>query len=147
MDETNSKHRKEQKVRNLIGILIILAGGCVMGLAAGFIPFDSSSVQIPLWVMGTSGLVFMIGGAMVFVGMDNRYNEFFAFLLLFLMGSIVGWVSIFGDENDFFGGIPLLPDEVNIMAARLLFGIGALICLGLSFYAFQRFRKFKAASP
>ncbi|MGB5211347.1 MAG: hypothetical protein WBO47_11095 [Gammaproteobacteria bacterium] len=127
--------RTSSKVPSVVGWLCIAAGIYPLAIAVGLVPADSSAVHAPMWVVFLSGLVFIVGGAMMLVGMESRANDLLACLLLLTIGSIGAWVAIRGPADGFSGGIPFLPRSTNTSIARWLFGLGAAVCLLLSAYA------------
>jgi hypothetical protein len=83
-------------------------------------------------------VVLSIGGVMMIIGRDSRLNDFLAAVLLLGMSSIGSWVAIFGSVDGISGGLVFLPSEWNVGLGRVLFGLGALLCLAMAGYAFRR---------
>jgi hypothetical protein len=79
---------------------------------------------------------------MAYLGRRSRANELMAAMLLLLFGAVGAWVSLFSPSEGFSGGIPFVPYESNVTLARVMFGIGALICFALSIWAFRRFVRY-----
>lgn len=131
------KEIKQRKLIFRLGWPITGVGLAAIALALGLLPLEESSFKAPQWVVGMAGAVFVIGGLMMLSGEDSQVNNVLAAFLLTGMGLIGGWVGFFGSDEGFSGGLPFLPDAVNISLARGLFGMGALICLLLAAYAFK----------
>jgi hypothetical protein len=83
-------------------------------------------------------LVLTIGGVMMIAGRDSRLNDFLAAVLLLGMSSIGSWVAFFGSADGISGGLAFLPSELNVGLGRILFGLGALLCLAMAVYALRR---------
>ena len=121
-----------------------LAGFCVvMGLvplliSMGAIPVEPGSVHAPRWVVGLAGLVFVVGGIMIFLGPQSGWSDALAAILLASFAAVGGWVSVFGESEYISGGLPLVSRETNIIIARCVFGAGAVVCLLLLRIAMKR---------
>ncbi len=113
-----------------IGLFLVLA-------AADIIPIDEDGLHAPRWVLGLCGLVFSIAGVMVSLGQESKWNNLLAGILILSMGSVGGWVALFGASENFSGGIALLSDSSNISLARLMFGSGGIICIAIAIYAIK----------
>jgi len=126
-----------RKTINKLGWLFIGVGLAVMALALGLLPLDDTNVTAPRWIVGIGGAIFATAGLMMLLGEQSPVNNLLAAFLLTGMGLIGGWVGLFGSDEGFSGGLPFLPETVNISLARGLFGMGALICFLLAAYAFK----------
>lgn len=119
--------------------LICIALGCYpISIALGLLPVDESRAMAPMWVVGLSGFVFVIGGCMLFLAERARVNDLLAGVLCFIFGGIGAWVSLFGPGEAFSGGLAFLSHEQNVVLGRWVFGAGALICLSIAACAFRR---------
>lgn len=131
---------KEAEQRKLLvrpGWPVTGAGLAVIALALGLLPVKVSYLNVPQWILGMAGAVIVIAGLKMLLGEESRVNNLLAALLLTAMGVVGSWIGLFGSDEGFSGGMPFLPDAVNISLARGLFGIGALICFLLAAYAFK----------
>src|SRR6056297_3130553 len=126
-----------RKTINKLGWLFIGVGLAVMALALGLLPLDDTNVTAPRWIVGIGGAIFATAGLMMLLGEQSPVNNLLAAFLLTGMGLIGGWVGLFGSDEGFSGGLPFLPETVNISLARGLFGMGAMICLLMAAYAFK----------
>jgi len=118
--------------------MCIVLGILPMLIALGLIPVDEADVLAPMWVVALSGMVFLIGGCMIFLGDHSRANDLLAGVLCLVFGVVGTWVSLFSPGEGFSGGIPLLSTADNVILGRWVFGGGALICFVISAYAFRR---------
>ena len=126
-----------RKTINRLGWLFIGVGLAVMALALRLLPLHQSDFEAPRWILGIGGAIFAIAGLMMLLGEHSPVNNLLAAFLLTGMGLIGGWVGLFGSDEGFSGGLPFLPETVNISLARSLFGMGALICFLMAVYAFK----------
>ena len=49
------------------------------------------------------------------------------------------WITFHASSEGFSGGIPFLPNDMNVSLARVMFGLGALLCCSGFLYALKRF--------
>ena len=98
-------------------------------------------LHAPLWVIFLCGVVFLLGGAMLLVDRNSKFNALCASLLLLVMGVIGAWVALLGPAAGFSGGIPFLPQAYNVTLARWVFGLGALVSFMMLVYAIRSLLK------
>jgi hypothetical protein len=65
--------------------------------------------------------------------------DLFAALILASFTLVTGWITFYGSAEGFSGGIPFLPHNMNVSFARILFGLGAILCFSGFLYALKRF--------
>lgn len=121
-----------------LGIFAVLGG-------LGVIPMDTSH-DAPLWVVTVAGAMFCIAGIMVFLRNYPRALDFFAALILAGFTTLCSWVALFSSSEGFSGGVPFLPYDTNVVIARVMFGLGGLMCFGGFAYAVSRFLKHPSES-
>lgn len=92
----------------------------------------------PMWVVASSGIVFLIAGCMIFLADHSWANDLLAGFLCLLFGAIGAWVSLFSSSEGFSGGLWILSNDANVSLGRWVFGLGALISFSISAYAFRR---------
>lgn len=127
-----------ERGRRLLGVVAVLAGCAICATGLGLIPVDESSLHAPRAVLFLAGLIFVVAGAMELAGPDSRHNDLLASVLLLSMAAVGGWVALLGSAEGFSGGVPLLPLAANVLLARTLFGLGALLSGLLAVWAFRR---------
>lgn len=120
-----------------MGWLFIAIGLTVIALSLNLLPVVDSVFGAPKWIVGIAGSIFAIAGLIMLLGEKSKINNLLAGCLLAGLGLIGGWVGLFGSDEGFSGGLPFLPETVNISLARSIFGMGALICFLLAAYAFK----------
>lgn len=123
----------------VLAVMCILFGSFPVALSLGLIRADPASMQTPRVIVALAGLLFWLGAGALLAGDTRpRLNNLFGGLVLALLATIGGWVSIFGTESAFGGGVPFVSHTSNAWIARVIFGGGAILCAGLSAYAFRR---------
>ena len=120
------------------GLLFLAAGTGIMGMGLGVIPVDPATVHAPMWVLAVCGLVFVLGGVAVVGARWSRVREAAGIGIVLAMGLIGGWVALFGDSDGFSGGVPFVSPEANVVIARVVFGLGAGMCLALFVWGASR---------
>lgn len=83
--------------------------------------------------------MFVIAGAMIFLRNYSRVLDLLAAIVLASFTLVTGWISFYASSEGFSGGIPFLPNDMNVSLARVMFGLGALLCFGGFLYALKRF--------
>ena len=87
------------------------------------------------------GFIFFLVSIMVQVGKKKRLNNFLASVVIFVMGLMFGWVSLFGKESGFSGNGILISYITNLPVGRIMFGIGSIISFIIAIVAFRMFLK------
>jgi len=75
---------------------------------------------------------------------NSRISSLAGGVICLLLSAFGFYVVFFGSEIS--GGIPLLPDALNTLFGRIIFGLGALFTGGLSVYAFMEFFRNKSSN-
>ncbi|MEL6614806.1 MAG: hypothetical protein AAFQ43_03660 [Bacteroidota bacterium] len=126
-----SAMRRSDSAPPALGVLFLIAGGAIVGVAFGLVPVDPASVNAPPWVLAACGLVFVLGGVLVLAQRWPRIQSAAGGTLVLVMGLVGAWVAAAGDAEHFSGGLPLVSPEANVAMARVLFGLGAALCFAL----------------
>jgi hypothetical protein len=114
----------------------IVAGAIPIGIGLGLIPANPESMHAPKYVTALAGLSFWFAAASLLAGAARpRLNHLFGGILLAIFAVVFGWVSIFGSDRGFSGGIPLVSHVTNAWIAKALFGSGSVLCAAFSAYA------------
>ncbi|NJN74275.1 MAG: hypothetical protein HC799_16500 [Limnothrix sp. RL_2_0] len=131
-----------QGTRNFLGIFSIMLGCFPMGVSVGIVQVDPATVHVPLWVLFACGEVFVMTGVMLIWGEKYpRFNHLCAAILTGSMGAIATWIAIFSDAAGFSGGIPFIPQDLNILIGRCFIGFGAVLSFLITVYAITQFFK------
>lgn len=134
MNETE----KINKSHPVFGWICILIGIYPLAIAFGLLNADSESIHAPMWVVGLCGLVFIIAGCMIIFRQHDRLVDILAAIICFSFAAIGIWVSLLSPLDGFSGGLPYVSKELNILFARGVFGLGAMITLLMCIYAIKR---------
>ncbi len=133
---SSKKLSKNQQV--LAGVLFILAGISFFLMGLGWGPVELQENEAPGWVVSIAGAIFVLAGAMILIGENAKYNNLMAGILIVMMGTVGGWIALFGSSENMSGGFSFVSAETNFAFARILFGIGAIICYAISIHAFRQ---------
>jgi hypothetical protein len=129
-----------------IGVGLGIAG--LYGMLVGFeilpVPGGHDNVHGPLWLATLIGfLVLLAGAACILHGVGRthvgaelpagapfwmRAAQYLIGVALFADFAVLGtWIAFLGEGRHFSGGVPFL-GAFNVSPARIMFGLGALIC-------------------
>jgi len=126
------------RARLVYGLGCIAVGFYPIALSFGLFEAWEPVLHAPRWVIAGVGCVFVIAGFMILLAHHSKANDFLACVLFILFGLLGIWVSLFSSSEGFSGRIPFFSREANVIIARCLFGIGALISFSMSIWAFRR---------
>jgi hypothetical protein len=115
-----------------------LAGGvAVCAASLGLFPAGYLVFEAPRTVVFGAGAVFVLAGFML-LARDHRASDSIASILLLTLAGIAGWVTFYAPEGTINRVFPFIPGSVNDALGRLLFGIGAVACVGMAVWALRR---------
>jgi len=118
--------------------LLFLAGGVALGgVSLGFFPADYLVLEAPRAVVLGAGVVLVLAGFML-LARDHRASDSIASILLLTIAAIAGWVTFYAPEGTINRLLPFIPTEVNDALGRLLFGLGAIVSVGMALWALRR---------
>ena len=92
-----------------------------------------------MWIIFLCGLGFVMAGTVILVKRSSRINTLLVTLILLILGAIGVWVTLFSHNAWFVGGFTVLNENQNIVLARWMFGIGAILSFIMSGYGIQQF--------
>ena len=121
-----------------LGLIAIACGGFALLVASGVLPMQTA-YDTPMWVVGLVGVMFVTAGVMIFLRNHSHALDLLAAFVLASFTLIAGWVTFFASAEGFSGGIPFLPRDMNVSLARIMFGLGAILCFAGFLYALKRF--------
>jgi hypothetical protein len=121
-----------------LALVAIACGGYALLAASGVLRLQTAN-NTPVWVIGLAGVMFVIAGVMIFLRNYSRALDLLAAIVLASFTLITGWITFHASSEGFSGGIPFLPNDMNVSFARVMFGLGALLCFGGFLYAIKRF--------
>ena len=121
-----------------LALIAIACGGYALLAAIGVMPIETAN-NTPPWIVGLAGLVFVIGGVMIFLRNHSRVLDLLAAIILASFALIAAWVAVYGSAEGFSGGISMLSGDTTVSLARVMFGIGAIMCFAGFLYAMRRY--------
>lgn len=110
-----------------------------IAFALKLFPTGDTTEYAPMWIIFLCGLAFVIAGTVILVKRHSRMNTLLATSILLILGAIGVWVALFSPDEWFLGGFTGLTGEQNIVLARWMFGIGAIVSFIISGYGIQQF--------
>jgi hypothetical protein len=120
-----------------VSILCLLGGGFICAVALGLLPQDYVTIHAPRLVLLGGGVVMILVGAMS-LARDHRVSETLSSLFLLALAGGAGWLTFYAPEGTLNRYVPFIPQSVNEALARLLFGLGAAVCVGMAIWGFRR---------
>jgi len=124
----------EQRVSIGWALATIAIGLYPVAMSLDLLP-GRASLNGPPWVGVLAGGVFVLAGLAMLAGQRSRVTHVLVAVLLLSLTAIGGWIAIAASAGGFSGGIFFLPGWVNVAIARVMFGFGALVCLGMTLLA------------
>ena len=103
----------------------------------GLIPAGQPDKNAPLVIISLAGFIFVISGVMILIGNHSRLHSLCAVLICVSFAVVGGWASFTASPENISGGLPYVSDDINVLFARMLFGFGVIISIGLALYAFK----------
>ncbi len=130
---------KETRKKYSISIVCILMGLFLFLDGSGLTHFDEYEKNAPGPIIVLVGVIFMIAGIMVLVGNKEKLNNLLASILIFLMGLIGGWISLFGKSSNLSSNDMFISFMTGLPLDRIMFGVGSVLCFIISAFAFRSF--------
>lgn len=122
------------------GWLMLALGLYPLSIACGLVDLPDGATTAPAGVIAGCGVVFVAAGTMIVGHARPGTNDLLAALISLTFAATAAWVSFFAPPEGFAGGAPLASREFNVVLARIVFGIGSIICLGVAIFAIHRYR-------
>lgn len=120
-----------------VSVLCLLAGGFVCAVALGLLPREYVVIDAPRSLLLGGGGILVLVGLMSF-GRDHRLSDTLGSLFLLSVAGVAGWLTFYAPEGTLHRYVPFVPPSVNEALARLLFGVGAAVCVGMAIWGFRR---------
>jgi hypothetical protein len=120
-----------------VSILCLLAGGLVCAAALGLLPREYVTIHAPpSLLLGGGGVLVLVG--LMSLARDHRLSDTLGSLFLLALAGAAGWLTFYAPEGTLHRYVPFVPPSVNEALARLLFGVGAAVCVGMAIWGFRR---------
>lgn len=136
IDDTPTKE-PSPLARLLAGLFCLGVGAFILSIALDGLPADLAEAEAERWLVGLFGGVFLAAGAAIIGHRWPIVRKVSLTVLLLGMGGVAAWAALYAPADGFSGGIPFLPDGLNVGIARGLAGFGALACFGLVAYGWR----------
>lgn len=115
----------------LVGIFFILMGVMISLAAFDMGPMSSGSKNAPNWIIGLSG-AFFIGCGALLLKPGPVIGQIIAGISVLSFTAIFAWIALFGDAEHFSSDWPIFSPATEVILARSLFGLVALLGLAIT---------------
>ena len=105
--------------------------------ALGLLPHEYVVIHAPRSVLVGGGAMLILVGFMS-LARDHRVSDTIASIFLLALAGAAGWLTFYAPEGTLNRYVPFIPPTVNEALARLLFGLGAAVCVGMAIWGFRR---------
>ena len=137
--------KKETKTKLQLAIGAFSTGIFLLLESLHITQFDTSPTNTPGSILALVSLIFIIVGVMLLFTHNAKLNHLFASILTSIMGIVIGWAGLFGEESKFYGNNSIISFVTIIPMHRILFVLGSLLCFFVSAYAFKLFLQTKSS--
>ena len=120
-----------------IATLCVLAGGLLAAVGFGLVPSSLLEITAPAELVAAGGLLLVLMGFSS-LARDHRISETLTSLLLLGIAASAGWLTFYAPEGTLHRYVPFVPPSVNEALARLLFGLGTALCIGMAIWGLRR---------
>ena len=134
---------KENKTKLIITIGCFFLGIFYLLEGLDITHYGEMENDTPRLMLVFVGFIFLLVSIMVQVGKKKRLNNFLASVVIFVMGLMFGWVSLFGKESGFSGNGVFLSYITDLPVGRIMFGVGSIVSFIIAIVAFRMFLKAK----
>ena len=131
-----SRHQQQM----LVGGFLILMGVMISLAAFDTGPMSSASKNAPNWIIGLSGAFFVACGTLL-LKPGPLLAQFVAGISMLSITIICAWIALFGEAQYFSSDWSVLSPTTELMLARSLFGLVALLGLAISINAIRTYLK------
>lgn len=115
-----------------------LVGGVALCAASlGLLPDDFLVFEAPRSLVCGAGAASALVGFML-LARDHRASDALASVLLLALAASAGWFTFYAPPGTLQRMFPFIPTAVNDAMGRLLFGLGAVACVGMAAWALRR---------
>ncbi len=130
-----ASHRELTPTQRLwMAAVFLFFGMFILAMAFGLVKTKPGSVHAPLWVLGSAGMVFNLGGVLVFLvgreGVDTLRNIVVWFFVL-MLASPFNWIAFGAGERHFSSSVSGLGvSSINATGestGRMVFGFFAIL--------------------
>ena len=105
--------------------------------AFGVGPMSGSPIHAPRWVIGVAGVLFA-SCSVVLVAPAHGSARVAAGGIVVGLSAMCAWVALFGEAQHFSGGMSMVPRATEVLMARVVFGMVAILGTAISANALRR---------
>ena len=120
-----------------IATLCLVAGGIVAAVGFDLLPNDLVYIRAPKGAVAAGGVI-LAGMGLLSLGRDHRVSDALTSLLILGVAALSGWLTFYAPPGTLKRYIPFVPANVSESLAQLLFGLGAVACVGMALWGFRR---------
>lgn len=123
-----------------LATLCLLVGGLVFAAGLDLLPAQLEELVVidaPPRLLAAGGFILSLLGFLS-LARDHRVSETITSLGFLAIAGGAGWLTFVAPEGTINRYVPFIPQEVNEALARLLFGFGAAVCIGMAIVGFRR---------
>ncbi len=84
-----------------------------------------------MWIIGLAGVLFTSAGVVV-IAPSQAIARIAAGILVVGLSAIFAWVALFGEAQYFSGGLSIFSNATEVMIARVLFGLVAILGIAIA---------------
>ncbi len=122
---------KSSREKAVVAAFFILRGVMILFAAFGVGPMSGSKVHAPMWIIGLAGVLFTSAGVVV-IAPSQAIVRIAAGILVVGLSAIFAWVALFGEAQYFSGGLSIFSNATEVMIARVLFGLVAILGIAIA---------------
>jgi len=120
-----------------IGLLFVVGGGALCAASLGLLPVGHLAFDAPRSLVCGAGAAIGLFGFLL-LARDHRASDAIASIVLLAVAASTGWLTFYAPPGTVERVFPFIPASVNQSVARLLFGLGAVACVGTAIWALRR---------
>lgn len=120
-----------------VAFLALIAGLAVSAASLGLLPPEYVAIGVPTELVLAAGVLLALIGFMS-LARDHRASEALASILVLAVAVTAGWATFYAPEGTLQRYLPFVPATVSDALGRLLFGFGAVLCVGMGLWGLRR---------
>ncbi len=120
-----------------IATLCLIAGCIVAAVGFDLLPNDLVRIRAPKGAIAAGGII-LAGSGLLSLGRDHRISDALTSLLILGVAALSGWLTFYAPPGTLKRYVPFVPSNVSESLAQLLFGLGAVACVGMALWGVRR---------